>query len=214
MKPERIDHEILLLVEGRDACNFFDALRRHLNLVDFGVKDFGGVDELGDYLAALVSAPGFRNVARLGIVRDAETSDDPADTARRAFQSMQSALENAGLPVPDQPAQATGDDADQPAVAVLILPDGDREGMLETLLCETFAGTSADRCVEGFLQCVEESDEPIHRPDKARAHAYLATKPDPHVSVGVAAQKGYWDLDHAALNGVREFLTSLHGGAA
>ena len=36
MKPERVEQEILLLVEGKDACNFFDALRRHLNLVDFG----------------------------------------------------------------------------------------------------------------------------------------------------------------------------------
>ena len=38
---------------------------------------------------------------------------------------------------------------------------------------------------------------------------YLATKPPPHVSVGVAAQKGCWKLDHAALDGVRGFLTSL-----
>ena len=127
---------------------------------------------------------------------------------------MQSALENARLPVPDHPAQFTDGEAERPAVAVLILPGGNREGMLETLLCETFAGSPVDRCIGGFLQCVEESNGPPRRPDKAREHAYLATKPDPHVSVGVAAQKAYWDLDHAALNGVREFLTSLYGGAA
>ena len=214
MKPERVAQEILLLVEGKDAYNFFDALRPHLNLVDFGVKDFGGVDELGDYLAALVSAPGFRGVQRLGIIRDAETSDDPAETAGRAFRSMQSALESAGLPVPVGPAQFTDPDEDRPAVAALVLPGGDREGMLETLLCETFAGTAVDRCIADFFRCVEESDESIHRPDKARAHAYLATKPDPHVSVGVAAQKGYWNFDHAALDDLRGFLASLQGDAA
>lgn len=37
-------------------------------------------------------------------------------------------------------------------------------------------------------------------------HAYLATRDDPHVSVGVAARKGYWDLNHSALREVRSFL--------
>ena len=71
-----------------------------------------------------------------------------------------------------------------------------------------------DRCIDDFLRCVEESNEPSRRPDKARAHAYLTTKPQPHVSVGVAAQKGYWNLDHAALEDVRGFLASLQGDAA
>ena len=127
---------------------------------------------------------------------------------------MQSALDNAGLPAPARPGEFADPDADRPTVAVLILPGGDREGMIETLLCETFAGTAVDRCIDEFLQCVEESGEPPRRPDKARAHAYLATKPHPHVSVGVATQKGYWNLEHAALDGVRGFLASLHGDAA
>ena len=42
-----------------------------------------------------------------------------------------------------------------------------------------------------------------------RSHAWLATQPLPHVSVGVAALKGYWDLDHQALDAVRQFLTAL-----
>ncbi len=217
MKPDRIEHEILLLVEGNDARNFFEALGQHLKLAAFDVKDFGGVDELHRYLKTLVRQQEFRKkVRRLGIVRDAETSDEPAKTAGRAFQSVQSALENAGLPVPDKPAEfaeSRGPDAGRPAVAVLILPDGDRQGTLETLLCETFVGGAVDRCVDDFLRCVEESDGPSPRPAKAKAHAYLATRPHPHVSVGVAAQKGYWDLEHTALEGVRGFLTSLHGSA-
>ena len=85
-KPERVEHEILLLVEGKDARNFFDTLREHLELADVRVRDFGGVRQLRPYLAGLVSAPGFRNVRRLGIVRDAETSDDPAGTPRGRFR--------------------------------------------------------------------------------------------------------------------------------
>lgn len=81
--------------------------------------------------------------------------------------------------------------------------------MLETLLCRTFAGTEMDRCIDGFLQCAEESGSPIHRRDKSRAHAWLATRQDPHVSVGHAARKGYWNFDHEAFDGVRQYLRAL-----
>ena len=81
--------------------------------------------------------------------------------------------------------------------------------MLETLLCKTFAGSGVDGCIDGFFRCAEESGSAIHRPDKARARAFLATMPDPHLSVGVAAKRGCWDLDHGAFDRVRNFLMSL-----
>ena len=146
-------------------------------------------------------APGFREAVRsVGIVRDAEES------AASAFASIQSSLENAGLTAPDSPGERTGAD---PSVTVLILPDGKRKGMLETLLCESFAGTPVDECIDGFFECVEAVGESVKRPDKARAWAYLTTMPDPHHSVGVAAKRGYWDLDHDAFGNVRDFLEKL-----
>ena len=79
--------------------------------------------------------------------------------------------------------------------------------MLEALLCRTFAGTAVDRCIDTFFQCAAAAD--IRHPDKARAHAWLATRPEPHVSVGVAAKKGYWDLEHEAFGEVGRFFRSL-----
>lgn len=81
--------------------------------------------------------------------------------------------------------------------------------MLETLLCGTFANTDVDRCIDAFFRCAADYGHPVQHPEKARAHAYLATMPHPLVSVGVAAQKGYWDFDHEALDGVRRFLRAL-----
>ena len=49
-------------------------------------------------------------------------------------------------------------------------------------------------------------------PYKARARAYLATKRDPHLSVGVAAKRGYWQLDHPVLQPLRGFLQNLAAG--
>ena len=201
-EPNTIESRIQLLVEGNDQRNFFEAFIDHLSLADIQIQNFGGVTDLRPFLSILVKRSGFREtVQSVGIVRDAETS------AQAAFQSVQSSLENAGLPVPNQPERRAGS---SPAVTVLILPGDNSPGMLETLLNETFANTPEEACINAFFECIEDSSGvPIQRPHKARAQAYLATKPEPHLSVGVAAKRDYWNLNHPVFNRVRQFLTAL-----
>lgn len=200
----QIESETQLLVEGRDECNFFEAFIEHLSQehLDIQIHDFGGVNGLRGFLRAFVLSPGFESTVRsIGIVRDAETC------AESAFQSVRSSLETAGLPLPAQPGYPTDSN---PKVTVLILPGDNRPGMLETLLCGSFKDSPEDLCIDDFLNCVNAIPGiSVDRPYKARAHAYLATKPDPHVSVGVAAKNGYWDLDHPVLDEVRSFLMSI-----
>lgn len=196
-----ISKSIQLLVEGRDQLNFFEAYIRRVELQNsVQVQDFGGVNELRGFLLALVDAPGFETVVSVGIVRDAEES---ATGARR---SVEDSLRNAGLPAPGD-----ADGGDGLAVQVLILPgDGEEQGMLETLLCRSVVDEPVNDCINGFLECADALPGiDIRKPHKARAHAYLATQPEPQVSVGVAALKGYWPLDHEAFAGVRTFLTAL-----
>ena len=205
-KPVQPTKAIQLLVEGKDQGNFFDELVKHLKIEDLQIQDFGGVNELKGFLGVMVKQSGFHDTVRmLGIVRDAETS------AQGAFQSVQSSLRNAGLPVPAHPGEPAGA---APAVNVLILPGDGDHGMLETLLCRTFADTAVDRCIDDFFRCFETSEAGaearIRNPDKARAHAFLATREMPHVSVGVAARKRYWgNFDHDAFRRIRRFLSSL-----
>ena len=200
-RAEEIKSAIQLLVEGNDPRNFFEAFIEHLSLANIQIQNFGGIYELSGFLRALVNTPGFQTVQSIGIARDAETS------AERAFQSVQSSLKRAKLPMPDSPAERTDT---SPAVTVLILPGDSRQGMLETLLCESFADTSVDHCIDDFFKCVESlPDVSIERSDKARAHAYLTTKPNPHFSVGVAAKNDYWDLNHSVFSTVRDFLQTI-----
>lgn len=210
MAPAAIREEVQLLVEGNDERNFFEAFAAHLALGNVQVQVLDGKDRLRESLETLAWAvTDFRRVRTIGIVRDAD------DSADRAFQSVRTSVRNANdairssgveFPVPGRPEQLVGE---RPALSVLILPGDGQEGMLETLLCRTFAGSGVDRCIDGFFGCAGESGSAIHRPDKARARAYLATTPDPHFSVGVAAKRGRWDLDHGAFDSVRNFLTSL-----
>ena len=82
--------------------------------------------------------------------------------------------------------------------------------MLETLLCESFADNPVEECIDDFFKCVESLPEvSIERSAKARAHAYLTTKPNPHFTVGVAAKNDYWDLDHNVFSTVRDFLRMI-----
>ncbi len=202
MPPARIEirSSIQLLVEGKDAENFFRKLVLSLSLPEVEVQDFGGVNQFRRVLAAFVVAPNFGTVRSIGIVRDAEQS------AEAAFQSVQDSLEHANLPAPRRQDESAGEN---PSVRVLILPGDGQPGMLETLLCRTLTENPVTRCIDDFLRCAEELGQHVQRRDKARAHAWLATQPLPHVSVGVAALKGYWNLDHRALEGVRRFLTAL-----
>ena len=194
-----IESDTLLLVEGNDHRNFFEAFRDHLAIPEMQIENYGGVSQLSGVLAAYASSREFGTVRRLGIVRDAESS------AASAFQSVRSALGRANLALPKRiGAVATGD----PMVGVLVLPD-DGPGMLETVLARCFAETGEDACIERFFRCVMADGRTIQRPEKARACAYLATTTAPHVSVGVAAKKGVWDFEHAAFTKVREFLSRL-----
>ena len=201
-EPNTIESRIQLLVEGNDQRNFFEAFIDHLSLANIQIQNFGGVTDLRPFLSILVKRSGFREtVQSVGIVRDAETS------AQAAFQSVQSSLSNAGLPVPSRPEDRTDG---SPAVTVLILPGNNRTGMLETLLNETFAHTPEEACINAFFDCVETiSTVSITNPDKARAYAYLTTKPNPHHSVGMAAKQNYWNLDHPVFDQLRQFLTAL-----
>lgn len=199
--PTRIETHLQLLVEGNDERNFFQHFCQHLSLKNVEVHGFGGVNNFKRYLPAFVNIPGFDNVARLGIVRDAEQS------ATSALQSIQSVTKNAGLSPPDHVQKFT---EGTPAVGVLVLPGGDQNGMLETLLCQTFADSPENACIDEFFNCLEnQANLSLKRPDKSRAYAFLSTKEFPQSSVGVAAQKDYWNLDHDALANVRNFLTEL-----
>lgn len=199
----RIKESKQLLVEGKDPKNFFGKFICHLYLQNIQVQDFSGINELHGFLLAFVKLPGFSDcVSSLGIVRDAEKN------AKSAFQSVQSAVKNAGLSVPAAPGKRS---AGSPAVTAYILPGDGKPGMLETLLCRSFDAEPVRVCIDDFFSCVDDrtGSQPTLSRDKARAHAYLTTKDEPHVSVGVAAKKCYWTLDHSAFADLRNFLTSL-----
>ena len=206
----QIEQTRLLIVEGRDEEFLFAAmLEQHLARQDIQVMGIGGKTRLADNLRALVKAPGFSSVEAIAIVRDADKTpgDSSVPAARSAWDSVIAALNGVDLPVPStHGAFSPG----TPRTAVFILPDGEHDGMLETLCLRAVADSrDAWPCVERYFRCLEEKGIRQKNPDKARAHAYLASCEEPDRRVGEAGQAGYWPWDAAAFAPVVELLRGL-----
>lgn len=202
-RPRRIERPYLLVVEGEEDAAFFEALARHLGLGEnLQLWPAGGKDNIRPQIKTLCGLPGFSEVERLGVIRDADA--DP----EAAFRSVAGALKAAGLPVPRRPGVVCGE---RPRVSVFILPGGGNPGALEDLCLEAVRDDPAAACVEEFFRCLEERLSWRTGAAKAKVQAFLASREEPGKRLGEAALAGYWPWDSPVFEPVREFLRRLFG---
>ena len=192
----------MLLVEGDSDRRFFEALLGTLSTARIvQVESFGGKYGLKGFLRLLQNSPDYSTVESLGITRDADESSGTA------FQSVRDVLTSAGLNAPTEPNMQT---RGKPRVSVFILPDCKNRGMLETLCLSAVAEDAAMACVDAYFKCLEDIAKlPPKSPDKARAHAFLASRSKPELRVGEAAQAGHWQLDSPVFDPLKNFLLAL-----
>ncbi len=207
----RVRRERLLLVEGRDEYNFVEALTKHSEkhwscdlAARVQVIEAGGHTRFPARIQAILrrvaATPGI-TLRALGIVRDAD-SDGLA-----AWHSVRDAVSRADLQAPDR----NGDFSDGPPDAgILIIPDSQGRGALETLCVQSVAETPAGDCVKRYLTCLKDHDvlESANR-DKSFTHAWLAAGPDPVARVGEGARQGRWNFDHPAFAPLVRFVQRL-----
>ena len=198
----KIDCPKQLLVEGRDEELLLNRLIRHLHIEDLQVQNYQGKNNLGNFLQDMVVVVGFNSVQTMGIVQDAD------ECAHSALQSIQSHLQNANLPVPTTflvPTEST------PITSIFVVPDNSGGGALEHLCLSALAEDPAMPCVDEFITCIEKAgcSTPENRKDKARIHAFLASRQDPELRLGEAAQRGYIPWNHPAFAQLAQFLQSL-----
>ena len=200
-----VDKSRLLLVEGKDEVNLFDTMISRWSIEDLQVLGVGGKYSFKARLEAVLANARSRNIQlfAIGILRDAD--DDPA----AAMQSVSGTLRTLGLPGP----QSSGEFSEgSPSVGIFILPDGQSPGAVEQLCWQSVNDTPAGQCSNEYLRCLQNSSSlESKNTAKTLVHAYLASREDPAISVGVGAQRGYWSLDHPAFGDVRSFLERLAG---
>ncbi len=197
----RIVEAKLLIVEGKDDEEFFKALLKKLQIKDIQVAGIGGKTMLRGQLKALAIDSQFPAVISMGIIRDADSSP------QKAFKSVKDALVAAGIPSPNQHLRFI---QGPPRVGIMILPSLKQKGALEDVCLQAISDDPAKDCIEQFFECIGQKRLPVARElSKAKVRVFLSSREDPTLSLGIAAQKGYWPLDDNAFKTVRKFLQAL-----
>jgi hypothetical protein len=203
LSPVPITKKKLLVVEGKDEKNFFEELFKHMtkkNIID--IRDVGGKDNFKNSMPTLTRISGFNDLEAIAFVRDAD------DSCRSAFESIKGILEKNSLLPPGKPGKFS---QGNPKVGIFIMPDNKNRGMLEDLCLETVKDEEGMECVNRFIDCVNQLENPPKNKDiaKAKAQAFLAIMPEIVDKVGLGAKKGYWDFDSATLEPLKEFFSEL-----
>ncbi len=206
--PQRIEKPNLLLVEGKDDLHFFKIIAEKMGFKNsIQLKELGSKYKFKTEIKAVVLAPGFEKVKRMGIVRDADRDGDP-------FASVRDAIKEAGLTAPEKELQLSNG---RPQLIVYILPGDGKQGSLEDLCIESIEDKGLLNCIDKYFQCLENNCNkadvpPESRKSKAKLHTYLASRPEPGRPIGLAVQMNYIDYNSPAFNDVREFIEMLTHG--
>ena len=207
--PTVITSQKILAVEGKDEINFFNKLLKHQN-INCQVLEVGGKGQFPNKLPSLIRSPGFARadgsfaVTHLAVIRD-KNGDN-------AFDSVTGILRDNDLVSPEKEGQFSNG---KPKVGVFIMPGKKIKGtMLEDLCLETVGTHPAMKCVNEFATCVSALKTRPKNISKAKvqvfkAQVFLATQPETVGSVGLGAQKGYWDLDSPCLDDLKAFLENM-----
>ena len=202
--PTTIAQSKQLIVEGNDEVRVFSALCEHLGISGLQVQQCGGYSNLRRFLRTFTAGPNFQEVESLTIVADADTNRSGRQ------QSIQDALSSAGLPAPSAPLQLASRDGIK--VAYLIIPHNTEGTMLEDVCLASVRSDAAMKCVDEFFECLTHEGASTPRDvhlSKAKVHAFLASRDDPALRTGEAADGGIWQLDDDAFRPMRELLTIM-----
>jgi hypothetical protein len=236
---EPIAHPKLLLVEGQDEEKFFTEFLRALRLQDIEIRSVGGARKLRPNILTVNRVSRDQPLVSLGIVRDADNNSRYAfQSVCQALRDAGFAVPANPLELaPGNPrvmvmiipsGRSTGmlEDVcltsvtEDPAMSCVQEYFRCLQSMLDRLprnipkaRIRSFL-ISRELLEEAhfeFLQTRIESWRPQmpQSPTVQQVHALLASRYKPTLSLGVAAEAGYWDFDHPAFSDIRSFLQRL-----
>lgn len=203
-----IDQPKILLVEGNDEVHFFNALLKKLNINDIQIIETGGKDKFKSLFAVVLTFQGFEKVKSIGITRDADNDK------QAAVESIKHQLGIHRLPVPKGHSNMV--EKNGMKVGIYVLPGNAESGMLENLVLNAATDQDVLNCSDAYIKnlcaTLEQKGKADRTPNnihKARAHAYLAGMKKLVSSVGLAANKGYFNFDSPELLELKTFLKGL-----
>lgn len=183
--PENVSR--ILVVEGNEDKTFFQALAEHLGIDDqIYIVVCEGKNELSTTLTSLLNDGNFHKFRHIGIICDNDFPDSregklPLETVRDEIDSANDAIDEnlkrrRELSKPVRPREAAGT---KPKVSVLLLPDDDRDGMLENLVLDAIGEDKITNCVDAYYACLEQQAQlkiQKAREPRSRLSVYISGK--------------------------------------
>lgn len=196
-----------LLVEGKDAEQFFIWACEHYKFEHIQVQNFGGITELDNFLDTLKVLPNYTEIPAILIIRDAETDSNAA------IHSIQTSLEKNEFIVPQRPYQFI---EGTPSVEFAILPGIEDSngnycaGTLEDLCMLTINENPIWNKIDNFLTSVQSEHKLTHW-HKSRLHAYLSvTNKFVGMKIGEATRAGAWNWEHQAMKKFKQAMSNIN----
>lgn len=194
---KEIKNKKFFVVEGEGDVQFFKNLLDKIGITDFFAWEIRGKDKFSQELPILFKLPGFSRLTHIAIIRDKESD--------HAFESVVNILRRIG--VTNLPTKNGEVVPGSPSVGIFIMPGEETEGtMLEDLCLKTIEIAPNMKCVNEFAKCISDLEKPPKNLSKSKVLAYLASQPEYVNTIGLAAEKNYWDFNSPALNELVTFL--------
>jgi hypothetical protein len=200
-EAEYFSKEKVLIVEGIDDKFFFERLLKEIELRDIQVFPMRGRDNF-DSLPDIQLVPGFKDVHKIGIIRDA---DDDYESSKNSIESKINKL----VTSPKKPKEFS---TTHPSVAYYILPNNRDKGAMESLCIASQKNNPAMLQVDKFIESVDSDGSIKEKPknkDKAKAQAYLSIMPEISYGMAFGIVKKYWNLNHEDFKQLIDFLKSV-----
>ncbi len=205
----------LILCEGKDAQLFIIEYLNSTPLMDdprfsndILVLDFGGINQLTNFLIGLRNMDGYENVKSILIIRDAEKDADSA------IKSIKSSLYNSSLPIPD--TCNIWQKENDISICYTLFPTCSsemRNGTLEDLCIAIIFDNylkEKEQDIDGFISSfIDKYEVKYPRIHKNRIHLYFSsTNEYVGMKIGEAAKVGAYDWASPLLNSLKHAIES------
>ncbi len=176
----------ILVVEGPEDKTFFGGLAKHRGIQqEIYIVVCNGKNNLKNSLASILNDGNFHNFDHIGIICD---NDFPESRqGKGALETVQEEIDGANdkvdkqlkarrqLPRPENPKVPVGT---KPKVSVLLLPNDERDGMLEDLVLEAIGKDYITDCVDGLYSCLDKAGLTAReaRITRSRLSVYISGK--------------------------------------
>ena len=195
----------ILVVEGPEDKTFFHGLAEHLIIQQqIYIVVCNGKNELATTLESILNDGNFYNLNHIGIICDNDFPDSregklPLETVRDEVDKANAKVspilrKSRNLPKPSKPREVAGT---KTKVSVLLLPDDNRDGMIENLVLDAIGEDEITKCADTYYACLET---------KAKLKPQEARRPRSRLSVYISGK--ILDMKYATNDDSRRwFLT-------